>query len=74
MSASSLSDRRDHIQQLTDEHKLRERSLLDENASLLNQLNAAQTELRDGVGKVKEKAALPARLRLLSGLLPCSVM
>ena len=25
--------------------------------SLLNQLNAAQTELRDGVGKVKEKAA-----------------
>lgn len=51
------ADLRDHIQQLTDEHNLRERSLLDENASLLKQLNAAQTELRDGVGKVQAKAA-----------------
>lgn len=30
---------------------------MDENASLLNQLNAVQTKLRDGVSKVKEKAA-----------------
>jgi len=52
-----FADLRDHIQQLTDEHKRRERQLMDENASLLKQFNAAQAELRDGVGKVQEKAA-----------------
>lgn len=52
-----FADIRDHIQQLTDEHMRRERQLMDENASLLNQLNAVQTKLRDGVSKVKEKAA-----------------
>ena len=57
MSAPSFSDLRDHIQQLTDEHKLRERSLLDENALLLHQLNAAQTELRNWAWQAQEKAA-----------------
>jgi len=52
-----FADLRDHIQQLTDGHKPRERQLMDENASLLKQRNAAQAELRDGVGKVQEKAA-----------------
>ena len=52
-----FADLRNHIQELTDTAARRERQLMDENASLLNQLNAAQTGLRDGVGKVKEKAA-----------------
>ena len=57
MKNDPFADLRNHIQELTDTAARRERQLMDENASLLNQVNAAQTELRDGVGKVKEKSA-----------------
>lgn len=56
MKKDPFSDLRNHIQELTDTAARRERQLMDANASLLNQLNAARAELRDGVGKVKERA------------------
>jgi len=72
MKKDPFSDLRNHIQELTDTAALRERQLMDENASLLNQLNAAQAELRDGVGKVQAKAAareaeIAERLAVLLG-------